>query len=579
MFSPRDSKDGDAMRQATASDTPAYPWLKSYPGDVDWGAEIAVKPMHTLLETAAARFGSGSCIDFLDRRYSFAEIGRLADRAAQGFQALGVGRGVKVGLHLPNCPYFVICYYAVLKAGGTVVNFNPLYSVRELAHQIEDSETDIMVTLDAVSLHDKLAPLVGASRLRHVVVCRLADALPFPRSWLYPWVMRHEVARIPADGIHLPFRRLIANDGTPKPVAIDPQRDVALLQYTGGTTGVPKAAMLTHANLYANAEQCARWFAHAPAGPRSILGILPLFHVFAMTVVMNWSLHEGAEMILLPRFKLKDLLRTIARKKPTALAGVPTLFNAMLNAPDLARYDLSSLHYCLSGGAALPNELRLAFERTIGARVLEGYGLSETSPVACCNPVNPPEAVPPPAGSVGLPYPRTVISIRALDPPHQLLGPGETGEICIAGPQVMAGYWKQPEETKRALADGLFATGDIGHMDEKGYVFITDRLKDMINASGFKIYPRNIEEVVLTHPAVLECAVVGVPDSYRGETVKAFVALKPGQKLTAEALTVFLADKLSALEVPKQIEFRASLPKTAVGKISKKDLLAEGTSA
>lgn len=567
------------MQQGTASEAPAFPWLASYPSDVDWAAEIAVKPMHALLEDSVARFPDRPCIDFLDRRYSFAEIGRLANQAAKGFQALGVGPGVKVGLHMPNCPYFVICYYGVLKAGGTVVNYNPLYATRELRHQVEDSETDVMVSLDVVSLYSKLGPLIGASRLKHVVVCRLADALPFPRNWLYPWVMRHEVARIPLDAVHVPFARLIANDGIMVAPPIDPYRAVALLQYTGGTTGVPKAAMLTHANLYANAEQCVRWFANAPAGPRRILGILPLFHVFAMTVIMNWALFEGAEMILMPRFKLEDLLRIIARKKPTVMAGVPTLFNAMLHAPDLARHDLSSLYYCVSGGAALAQELRLAFEKAIGAKLLEGYGLSEASPVVCCNPVNPRPDAPPPAGSVGLPYPRTVISIRAVEPPHQPLGPGETGEICAAGPQVMTGYWKQPEETQHVLRDGVLATGDVGHMDAKGFVFITDRLKDMINASGFKIYPRNVEEVVMTHPAVLECAVVGIPDPYRGETVKLFLAVKPGQSLTAEAMTQFLADKLSVLEMPTHIEFRASLPKTAIGKISKKDLLAEGTPA
>jgi long-chain acyl-CoA synthetase len=567
------------MQQATASGTPTYPWLASYPLDVDWGAEIDVKPLHALLEDAVARFPDRPCIDFLDRRYSFAEVGRLANRAAKGFQALGVGPGVKVGLHLPNSPYSVICYYGILKAGGTVVNFNPLYTTRELGHQIDDSETDIMVSLDVVSLYAKLGPLIGASRLKHVVVCSLADALPFPRNWLYPWVMRHEVAHIPSDAIHVPFARLAGNDGIMVAPPIDPYRAVALLQYTGGTTGVPKAAMLTHANLYANAEQCVRWFANAPAGPRRILGVLPLFHVFAMTVIMNWALFEGAEMILMPRFKLDDLLRTISRKKPTVMAGVPTVFNAMLNAPDLARHDLSSLYYCVSGGAALAQELRVAFQKATGAKLLEGYGLSETSPVICCNPVNPRADAPPPPGSVGLPYPRTVMSVRAIDPPHQVLGPGETGEICVAGPQVMAGYWKRPEETQHVLTDGVFATGDVGHMDAKGYVFITDRLKDMINASGFKVYPRNIEEAVLTHPAVLECAAVGVPDPYRGETVKLFLALKPGQSLTAGALTSFLADKLSPLEMPKQIEFRASLPKTAVGKISKKDLLVEGTPA
>jgi long-chain acyl-CoA synthetase len=567
------------MQQAMASAAQSHPWLAAYPADVDWAAEIPVKPMPALLDAAVERFGSRPCIDFLDRRYSFAQIGALANRAAKGFQALGVGPGVKVGLHLPNCPYSVICYYGVLKAGGTLVNFNPQYSTPELKHQIEDSETDIMVTLDVVSLQVRLVPLIGQCRLKRVVVCRLADALPFPRRWLYPWVMRHEVARIPSDDVHLTFDRLIANDGVHRSPAIDPHRDIALLQYTGGTTGVPKAAMLTHANLYANAEQCWRWFAHAPAGPRRILGVLPLFHVFAMTVIMNWSLREGAEMILMPRFKLEGLLRTITRKKPTAMAGVPTLLTAILNAPDLARYDLSSLNYCVCGGAPLPQELSQAFERAFGTKLLEGYGLSETSPVVCCNPIDPPAGATPPPGSVGLPYPRTVISIRAIDPPHQLLPIGEKGEICISGPQVMAGYWKRPDETRRLLADGVFATGDVGHMDANGYVFITDRLKEMIIASGLKVYPRHVEEALLMHPAVLECAVVGVPDSYRGETVKAFVALKPGQSVAAETLTGFLADKLSSFEIPKQIEFRTSLPKTAVGKISKKDLLAKGASA
>lgn len=280
-------------------------------------------------------------------------------------------------------------------------------------------------------------------------------------------------------------------------------------------------------------------------------------------------------MVLLPRFEVTELLKTVSRKQPTAMPGVPTLFNAILNAPDLPKYDLRSLHYCISGGASLPSELRVAFERATGARLLEGYGLSETSPVVCCNPVEG-ESRP---GSVGIPYPATFVRIYSLEEPRRPLPIGETGEICVSGPQVMAGYWKHPDETARMMLDGFFATGDVGHMDKDGYVFITDRLKDMINASGFKIYPRNIEEVVLTHPAVLECAVVGVPDAYRGETVKAFIALKPGQSLTAKDLTAFLADKLSAVEMPKLIEFRASLPKTAVGKISKKDLLAEGPSA
>jgi long-chain acyl-CoA synthetase len=562
------------MQQTATGATESFPWLNSYPPGIDWGAAIAVKPMHALMDDAAVHFGDQPCIDFLGRRYSYAEIGRLVNRAAKGFRALGVGPGIKVGLCLPNTPYFVICYFAILKAGGTLVNFNPLYTERELIHQIEDSESAIMVTLDAASLYDKLAAVIGRTRLRKLVVCRMAEALPFPRNWLYPWVMRHEVARIPADAIHVPFDRLIDNDGAMAADAIDPRTAIALLQYTGGTTGIPKGAMLTHANLYANTEQCARWFAHVGDGPKRTLGVLPLFHVFAMTVVMNWAVHEGAEMILLPRFHIADLLKTISKKKPSIMPGVPTLFNAILNAPGLAKYNLRSLQFCISGGASLPNELGVAFERATGARVLEGYGLSETSPVVCCNPIKG-EARP---GSVGLPYPATVIRIFSIDPPRRALAIGETGEISVSGPQVMVGYWKRPDETAKVMIDGYLATGDIGHMDKDGYVFITDRLKDMINASGFKVYPRNIEEAILLNPSVLECAVVGLSDPYRGQTVKAFVTLKAGATLSAEQLTTFLADKLSPIEMPKQIEFRSALPKTAVGKISKKQLLEEGPS-
>ncbi len=507
------------MQQTAIGAAESFPWLKSYPPGIDWGAEIAVKPMHALMDDAAARFGDQPCIDFLGRRYSYGEIGRLVRRAAQGFKALGVGPGIKVGLCLPNTPYFVISYFAVLRAGGTLVNFNPLYSERELIHQIEDSECDVMVTLDVASIYDKLAGILGCARLKKLVVCSMAQALPFPRNWLYPWVMRHEVARIPAGAAHVSFDRLIDNDGAMAAEAIDPRKAIALLQY------------------------------------------------------MNWAVHEGAEMILLPRFQITNLLKTIMARKPSVMPGVPTLFNAILNAPDLAKYNLRSLKFCVSGGASLPRELGVAFQRVTGARLLEGYGLSETSPVACCNPVNG-EARP---GSVGLPYPATVIRIVSLDPPRRVLESGETGEICISGPQVMAGYWKRPDETAKAMIGGLFATGDIGHMDQDGYVFVTDRLKDMINASGFKVYPRNIEEAILLHPSVLECAVVGLPDPYRGQTVKAFVALKAGAALSAQELTAFLADKLTPIEMPKQIEFRSALPKTAVGKISKKLLLEEGS--
>ncbi len=557
--------------QAASAMTPAYPWLASYPAGVDWAAPIAPAPVHRLLEDAVARHPGRPCIDFLDKRWTYRELGRLVDRAAKGLIGLGVGPGSKVGLFLPNSPYFVILYYAVLKAGGTVVNYNPLCAEREVEHQIEDSDTDIMAALDMASHQDKLAALLGRTRLKRLVVCPLADALPFPKNWLMPLVMRGQIAPMPADERYVSFKALIDNDGVFPAPAIEPERTVALLQYTGGTTGVPKGAMLTHANVHANAIQCGRWFAGAGIeGQPRMLGVLPLFHVFAMTTVMNWSLHAGAEMILLPRFRLDQLVKTIHKKRPNAMAAVPTLLTAIVGFPKLARYDTSSLKFCISGGAALPTELRQDFERLTGARVVEGYGLSEASPVVCCNPLDGTGK----PGSIGLPFPRTVVETVSTEQPGRVMPAGEKGEICITGPQVMRGYWKRPEDSAAALRGGRLHTGDVGYIDADGYVFIVDRLKEMINAGGYKVYPRVVEDAIYGHPAVRECAVIGVPDPYRGQTVKAFVALHPGRHVSAEELAAFLADKLSAIEMPKAIEFRQSLPKTAIGKIQKTALAA-----
>jgi long-chain acyl-CoA synthetase len=347
-----------------------------------------------------------------------------------------------------------------------------------------------------------------------------------------------------------------------------------VLQYTGGTTGVPKAAMLSHAALYANTVQCGRWFAEVATGRVATLGVLPLFHCFAMTVVMNWALHWGAEMILLPRFELPELLRTLHRRRPAVMPAVPTILTAIANAPDLERWDLTSLRLCISGGAPLPAEVRERFEARSGCRVLEGYGLSETAPVLCCNPASANRP-----GSVGPPYPGTSIEIVSLDAPEQVLPPGETGEICARGPQLMAGYWKQPAETARAMRDGRFHTGDVGRLDDEGYLFITDRLKEMIIVGGYKVYPRIVEEAIHTHQGVAECAVLGVPDAYRGQAVKAVVAPRPGVALDRAALERHLADLLSRFELPTLWEFRAELPKTAVGKLDKKPLLAEHVAA
>jgi long-chain acyl-CoA synthetase len=549
----------------------AKPWLAGYPSNVDWHAEIPVRPLYALLDEAVARYADRCCIDFLDKRYSYREIGELASRAAKGLRRLGVKRGTKVGLFLPNCPYAVIFYYGILKAGGTVVNFNPLYAERELIHQIEDSDTEIMVTLDLKALCGKLLPLVKKTGLKTVIVCSMAAILPFPKNILFPVAKRKEIARF-ADGDRtVSFEEVVANDGAIVPPEIDPRTEIALLQYTGGTTGVPKGAMLTHANAVANAMQLRLWAPGLGGQAEKILGVLPLFHVFAMTVVMNHGLLLGAEMILLPRFDLKQLLKTIDKKKPTVFVGVPTLYAAINNAKETASTNLRSLKYCISGGAPLPLEVKHRFEQLSGCVLVEGYGLSETAPVATCNPFlgeNRP-------GSIGLPMPGTTVEIVAIDGSERVLPAGERGEVCIRGPQVMAGYWKKPEETAKAMRGGRFHSGDIGYIDQDGFIYIVDRLKEMILCGGYNVYPRNVEEAIYIHPAVAECAVIGVADAYRGQTVKAFVVLRDGQSVTKEALCAFLEDKLSPIEMPKQVEFRKGLPKTAIGKILKKTLVAE----
>jgi long-chain acyl-CoA synthetase len=553
-----------------------YPWERHYPPDVDWHAPIVPAPLWGLLDDSAARFPDRPCLHFLGRSWTYRQTRALVDRAACGLQALGVVKGTRVGLFLPNTPYSVIVFYAVLKAGGTVVNFNPLYAEQEVIHQIDDSGTETMVTLDLAILYDKLKPHLDAGRLKRLVICSMAAILPFPKNWLFPLVRRRDLAAIAWDDRHIPFARLTRGGSRPAPVAIDACDDVAVLQYTGGTTGVPKGAMLTHANLYANAVQCSLWFPHANPGQEKMLGVLPLFHVFAMTAVMNLSIRLGAEIVLLPRYDLNDVMRTIQERRITLFPAVPTIYTAINQHKDIKSFDLSSIRYCLSGGAALPLEVREIFERNTGCTLVEGYGLSESSPVAAGNPIyggllyangKP--------GSIGLPLPGTVIEIVSLDEPRRVLPIGEKGEICLSGPQIMKGYWNKPQETALTLMDGRLHTGDVGIMDEDGYIFIVDRIKDMILCSGFNVYPRNVEEAIYQHPAVAECVVAGVDDSYRGQTVKAYIRLSDGQTLTREELVGFLKDKLSPIEMPKQVEFRGDLPKTMIGKLSRKALLDE----
>ncbi|KAF1857437.1 hypothetical protein Lal_00014290 [Lupinus albus] len=530
--------------------------------DVHSVTPIPVTPVAEILAQAAELYAERPALMFLGERTTYGQLAALVDRAARGLQLLGVTKGTRVGLCLPNTPFSVICYYAALKVGGIVVNFNPLYVARELKHQIEDSGTTVMVTLDAGDLRAKLAGMLDVTCLRTVVLCPMASA--------------GASAGVPSgDERIIPFERLVGNDGRPEPVEIDPMLDPAVLQYTGGTTGVPKGATLTHANLVANAEQVRRRVGALVPGEEKVLGVLPLSHVFAMTVVMNLGVGIGAELILVPRFDLEEVLTLIADTRPTLFPGVPTIYTAINAAIDSAAakrcVDLSSIRYCISGGAPLPQEIRSRFEELSGCRLVEGYGLSEAAPVVTCNPFTGEPRI----GSIGQAVADTIVEVRDPSDPDRVLPIGEHGEICVRGPQVMAGYWQRPDETAEVLKDGMLHTGDIGYCDADGFYFLVDRIKDIIICGGYNVYPRVIEEALYQHPAVAEAVVIGVPDAYRGQAPKAFVCLKEGADADPESIRKFLETQISKIEMPREFEIRRELPKTAVGKLSKLELAAE----
>ena len=532
---------------------------------------IDMGPVADLLAGSVARHGKRPAMDFLGRRWTYAELGALVARATRGLQDMGVGPGVKVGLCLPNTPYYVIFHYATLKAGGTVVNFNPLYVERELAHQVADSGASIMVTLDLEAVYRRVANVAEASGLRRIVVCPMAGILPPAKALLFRALKRRDVAAIPHDARHVRFAAVIASAVPPAPVAIDPARDVAVLQYTGGTTGVPKGAMLTHANLTANCCQVRRHWSAARPGEERMLAVLPFFHVFAMTSVLNYGISLGAEIVMLPRFELKQALATIAARRITILQAVPTIYTAIIAAAERRKLALGSIRFSVSGGAPLPPEVWARFTELTGCKLVEGYGLTEASPVVACN---PPDGVAK-RGSVGMALAGTTIEIRHPADPTRRLAEGERGEVCVRGPQVMAGYLNRPTDTQAVFVNGALRTGDIGYLDEDGYLFLVDRIKDVILCGGYNVYPRVLEDALYQHPAVLEATVIGVPDAYRGQAPKAFVVLRPGHSATGDELQAFLGGYVSKIELPRAVEIRDSLPKTMIGKLSKKELVAE----
>lgn len=477
-------------------------------------------------------------------------------------------KGDFVGLLLPNCPHYVIAYFAALKLGAVVVNFSPLCSHDELKQQVEDSGVELMVTLQLKSLLPNAEKLLGTSKLKKLVVGTLDEVLPFPTNHLFKLFKRKEIAKFPKEHA-VRWADVLAHEPLSAPEKIKPESDLAAMQYTGGTTGAPKGAMLSHQNLYANAMQAAMWNKVDPRGEGRTLAVLPFFHIFAMTAVMNATIAQGGCMIMHPRFELIKVLKDIDKKKPTVMPGVPTMFNAMLRYGKIDNYDLTSLKACVSGGAPLPVEVKAQFEERTGCKVVEGYGLTEASPIVCVNPVFGVNK----AGSIGMPIPNTAVHIEDMENPGHFLPVGEVGELCVEGPQVMMGYWGREDATREVIPeDGILRTGDIAKMDEEGYVFIVDRKKEMIITAGFNVYPRNVEEALYKHDAVAEAAVIGVDHELKGQAVKAFIALKPGKQVNEDELRRFMRQTVAKYEVPSVYEFMDELPKTMIGKIDKKGL-------
>ncbi|WJE51959.1 long-chain-fatty-acid--CoA ligase [Bacillus cereus] len=547
------------------------PWLQNYPEEIPHTISYDIQPLHVYLQRMSSRYPEKKALHFLGKDITFSDFHDKVKKFANYLQRLGVKKGDRVAIMLPNCPQSVIGYYGTLLAGGIVVQTNPLYTERELEYQLHDSGAKVILCLDLV--FPRITNVQSATKVEHIIVTRIADFLPFPKNLLYPFVQKKQTNLVikvsESETIHL-WKSVERESNADVEVPCDPENDLALLQYTGGTTGFPKGVMLTHKNLVSNTLMGAHWLYNCKEGEEVILGVLPFFHVYGMTAVMNLSIMQGYKMVLIPKFDMKMVFEAIKKHKVTLFPGAPTIYIALLNSPLLKEYDISSISACISGSAPLPVEVQEKFERVTGGKLVEGYGLTESSPVTHGNFLWE-KRVP---GSIGVPWPDTDACIMSLET-GEALPPGEIGEIVVRGPQIMKGYWNKPEETAAVLQDGWLHTGDVGYMDEDGFFYVKDRKKDMIVASGFNVYPREVEEVLYEHEKVQEVITIGVPDPYRGETVKAFVVLKEGTECTEEELDQFARKYLAAYKVPKVYEFRSELPKTTVGKILRRVLIDE----
>ncbi|MEP6784322.1 MAG: AMP-binding protein [Sphingomonadales bacterium] len=554
---------------------PTEIWRKSYVHPGNWDVDYTPMTLPEMFAASVARHGRAIFTDFLGARLTYAEVSDRAARFGAALVAQGLAKGDRIGLYLPNVPDYLVAYYGALGAGAIVVNMSPLYSQAELAHQIADSGARIIVTSDVPALFGTARALLDDNMVDRVIVGNLSGWLPWLKRWLFRQFRSAEVAAVPQGDPRIVRMASMLRTAASPPGAIVAPDDIALIQYTGGTTGTPKGAMLTHANLTANARQVHALDPH-PDAPDRIVGVLPFFHVFANTCVLNRTMLTGGMVAMLPRFGAKDTLQTITRIKATALPGVPTMYQALLDHPDCAKTRFGSLRACISGGAPLSEALKTKFEGVAGAHIIEGYGLTESSGVVACNPY----AGDGKSGAIGQPVPGTRVVLVDREDPTKPAVEGEPGELVFSGPQVMKGYWNRPDadaEVFVTLADGSIGlrTGDVATIDADGYIRIVDRLKDMIAVGGFKVFPSQIEDVLYRHPGVKEAIVIGIPDVYHGEMPKAFVTLNEGADVTGEALKAWLNPQLGKHERVAAVDVRAELPKTLVGKLSRKDLVAE----
>jgi long-chain acyl-CoA synthetase len=566
------------------------PWLKSYPPGVPESIEpYPEESVWWLLQRSVERFPDSPAVAFpvapRAKTLTYRQLSDQAEQFAGALASMGVKKGDPVGLLLPNSPQFVVAWYACQRLGAIAVGNNPLYTVRELSHQLSDAGVKILVTLDL--LYPLAAAVQDEVGLERVVVTKIGDYLGWPINKLAPIKQKKEAQHegrswppVPADAQVTWWSDLMKGSyGQLPDLEVNPKEDVAALVYTGGTTGLSKGAMLTHHNMVSNALQTATWFVDTKEGEEGIMCVLPFFHSYGLSAVMNVGISKAMKLVLLPRFELEMCLKAIQKEKPTLFPGVPRIYIAINESPESSKYDLSSIRACFSGAAPLPVAVAEKFEKITGGRLVEGYGLTETSPVTHINPVYGKRKF----GSIGLPMVDTDCKIVDLDNPEKEVKQGEPGELCMAGPQIMKGYWNRPDETDdmvRVHKDGIrwLHSGDIATVDEEGYFSIVDRKKDMILVSGFNVYPTDVEQVLYRHPKVAQVCVVGIPDDKTGEAVKAFVVLKEGQKATEKEILDWTRDPktgLTGYRAPKHLEFREELPTTMVGKVLRRVLLEE----